>query len=261
MKTYILIFFILGFENLAFSQNDKIDFTKNSIGLQLGYNAGYLKDVNFSALNYKEGGLLYSLKFEHHPPNEKEIIDAEFNFCLGTLKTKASDNLTSASTMANFEFSYLRKLIQKRAAIYLGAQYNSYLQILDWQGYESFSFLSTHGIGFKGLLSYPLSSKHKFTSSLFIPVFQNLVRPPYNGIDEKIIENQDNISLIIFDGQPASFNQYFAFDWKLNYLFSLSKKFDLSATYLLRYQKTSEINEITHLQNQLSVGLNFKFGS
>ncbi len=248
------------FGNQGFSQDSATKSYNNSIGFRVGYDQGYLKDLNFSPLNYNEGGLLYALNYTNQSPNEKGIFNVAFEFSSPQLKAKTSGYLTSYLTMANLEIAYVRRVTTKeKLSLYLGGQYSSYLQIADWQDFESFSFLASHGIGIKGLLSYNLDSKHRFSSSLFIPVFQFLARPPYNGIDEEVIENQDNIEKIIFNAKPTSFNQYLAFDWRINYLFSLSKRFDLSATYLLRYQNLSEINKVIHLQNQLSVGLNVNF--
>jgi hypothetical protein len=248
----------------AFSQNEKVKSSlskvyKNQIGIQVGYNQGYLKDLNFSPLNYKESGTLYALNYTHQKP--KGIFYVDLDFSLGKLKTRASKHFTSSMTLANLEISYVRKLTKKESKYFfhLGGQYSSYLQILDWNDYESFSFLAIHGIGVKGLLSYNINSKHKFNTSLFIPVFQDLVRPPYNGIDETIIENQDNTVKLIFAGKPSSFNTYCSFDWKFNYLYSISNRLDLTATYLARYQNVFEINTVKHLQNQFTVGVNFNF--
>ena len=249
-----------------FSQIEKSDSNlskvlNNKIGIQIGNNFGYLKDLNFSVLNYNESGLLYSLDYINQKPNGKGIFNADIDFSLGKLKSKASEYFTSDITLANLEVSYIRLLAKKENQLifFLGGQYNSYLQILDWNDFESFSFLATHGIGVKGLLQCNLNSKHTFKTSLFIPVFQNLVRPPYNAIDETIIENQDNTLKLIFSGKLSSFNTYFSFDWKLNYVFEVAKRFDLTATYLVRYQKVSEINTVKHLQNQITFGANFKF--
>lgn len=234
---------------------------KNKIGIQLGYNQGYLKDLNFSVLNYQEGGVMYSLQYSRQQPNGKSIFNVDGDFSLGKLKTSASDDLTSSITMSNLEISYVRLLSPKEQTtrFYLGGQYNTYLQILDWNNLESFSFLVTHGVGVKGLLAYNFNPKHQFTTTLFIPIFQNLVRPPYNGIDETVLENQDNTVKLIFLGKPSSFNTYVAFDWTFNYAYSLSNKFALTATYLVRYQQVIEINRTKHLQNQLTVGMDYKF--
>ena len=233
----------------------------NQIGIAIGTNQGFVKDLNFSALNYRESGLLYSLEYIRKQRNGKGILIADADVSLGKLKTKASDFFTSNNTMANLEVSYLRKINLKspKWETFVGVQYNTYLQILDWYDFESFSFLATHGIGPKAMVSFKLNHRNRFQTSLFLPLFQNLVRPPYNGIDETIIENQDNTLKLIVSGKLASLNKYFAFDWKLNYSFALTQRFDLNVSYVLRYQNVNEVNKFVHLQNQLTTGLTFKF--
>jgi len=265
-KNTLLLTLLIVFVYSAFSQKNEVQTNtskpfNNRIGLEIGYNQGYLKDDNFSALNYKESGLLYSLSYTNQNPDGKGVFNVDMDFSLGKLKTSVSEDFMSAITIANLEVSYVRKLKTKdnHISLYLGGQYNSYLQILDWKDFESFSFLATHGIGIKGLLAYHLDSKQKLTASLFIPVFQDLVRPPYNGINETIIENQDNTVKLIGTGKPSSFNTYVAFDLKFNYSYSISSRYDLATTYLLRYQNVSETNTVKHLENQLTVGLNYKF--
>lgn len=260
----ILLIGILAYTNLIFAQenqfNEKaVDSFKHKIGLLIGYNQGYLTDLNFSPLNYRENGLLYSLKYTRQ--TNKAVFNVTADFSLSKIKTKASADFTSSMTMGNLEMSYCRLLSRKQSktSFYLGGQYNSYLQILDWKEFESFSFFVSHGVGLKGLLQHEFNSKHRITTSLFIPIFQNLVRPPYNGIDENVIENQDNQVKLIFSGKPSSFDSYFACYWHLNYFYLISKRFELEVSYLARYQNTFEINELKHWQNQFSVGGNLKF--
>lgn len=260
MKKYSIIGFFLLLGNLAFSQVDTIRSSKQHLGIRFGYNHGYLKDLNFSPLNYTEGGLIYSLNYMHQSENTKSIFNAAMEFASLSLDSKASAYFESNLTLANIEIAYVRQVMRNKGiSLYLGGQYSSYLHIVDWQYYESFSYLASHGLGMKGLFLYELSSTHRFSSSLFLPVFQFLARPPYNGLNEEIIENQDAIGKIILNGKPSSFKHYLAFDWKINYLFSLSKRVDLSATYLLRYQHLPEINKVSHLQNQFFLGANIKF--
>lgn len=245
---------------LGFSQVDTTKTSQNSLGIRVGYNQGYFKDLNFSPLNYTEAGMLFGLTYTKLSSKEKGVLNVDLEFSSSQLKTKKSSYLVSNSTLANLEISYLRRVSSsKDLSFYIGGEYSSYVQIVDWQDFDSFSYLASHGIGVKGLLFYDLTPIHRFSTSLFIPVFQFLARPPYNGIDEEIIENQDNIAKIIFNGSPSSVGQYLALEWKINYLLSISEKVDLSATYLLRYQNLSEINKVIHLQNQLSIGANIKF--
>ncbi len=86
-----------------------------------------------------------------------------------------------------------------------------------------------------------------------------MARPPYNGRDEFIIENENSPAKIFFNGKIATFNQYYGFSWKTQYIFTVNKLIDLSANYNLNLQKVTGVNKLTHLQNQLQAGLNIKF--
>lgn len=262
MNKFILLSFVTLLSISGLAQNKSIEKTKlNHIGIAVGYNQGYVNDLNFSALNYHESGLCYSLDYIRQQRNGKGFLIVDADVSLGKLKNRASGFFTSNNTVANLEISYLHKIYLKnpKCETYLGGQLNTYLQILDWNDYESFSFLATHGIGPKVLVSFKLNPNNRFQASLFLPLFQNLVRPPYNGIDELIIENQDNTIKLITSGQPASFNKYMALDWKLIYSLAITHVFDWNFSYLLRYQNINEVNKFVHLQNQLTTGLTFNF--
>lgn len=256
LKNIILFIFFLLFSCLS-----RVKGQENQIGFDLGFNQGFLKDLNFSPLNYQEGGLLYSLDYVRKQSKGKGILSIDADFSFGKLQTAASESFISEQTLFNLELSYLRKinLENQNWQFYLGGQYNSYLQILDWNDFDSFSFLATHGIGLKGFTAYKINDKNSIQSTFFLPLIQNLVRPPYNGIDEYIIENQDNILKILTHGKPAVFNKYIAFDWKVNYIYVLNSRLNLRISYLLRYQNVNEINKFIQLQNQFTTGLLLKF--
>lgn len=262
MNNFILLnlLFLISISIKAQNSYEEEDL-RNQIAIAIGFNQGFVKDLNFSVLNYRENGSSYSLEYNRKQRNDRGIWIFNADVSLGKIKTKATDFFTSNTTMVNLEVSYLRKvkLEKSKWQMFVGGQYNSYLQILDWNDLESFSFLATHGIGPKVLVNFKLNYRNRFRTSFFIPLFQNLVRPPYNGIDESIIENQDNTLKLIVSGKPAFLNKYFAFDWKLNYIYVLTRKFDLKFSYLLRYQNVNEINKFIHLQNQVTTGLNFKY--
>ncbi|MEQ9413040.1 MAG: hypothetical protein RIF39_04385 [Cyclobacteriaceae bacterium] len=264
--TVILFFYLFTFFTFlsisGMAQNRIEEKTKlNQIGMAAGNNRGYVKDLNFSALNYHETGFFYSLDYIRQQRNGKGLLIVDADVSLGKLKTRTSYFFTSNNTMANLEVAYLRKINLKNLKLetYVGGQFNTYLQILEWNDYESFSFVATHGIGLKTIVNFKLNSKNRFQTSLFLPLFQNLVHPPYNGIDETIIGNQDNMFKLIISGQPASLNKYLAFDWKLNYSLAFTYRFDWNVSYLVRYQNINEVNKFVHLQNQLTTGLTFNF--
>ena len=263
----ILIILCLSTITLVHSQSKQsLDTTadfKNSIGFEIGYNQAYLKDINFSPLNYTGGGILYSLMYTHQIPEGIGIFNVDVDFSAGTIGTDANDFFDSSYTLVNAEISYLRKIysIEDTWSFFLGGQYNTYAQEIDADEVEATSYLAAHGIGAKALATYRVNAKHRFNTSVVIPVVQILVRPPFNGENVSTQQKIDNGEFlnVLFSGDIATFDAYFALDWKLNYQYELSSKVDLTATYLLRYQNVSGFNKLTQLHNQLSVVLLLKF--
>ena len=96
-------------------------------------------------------------------------------------------------------------------------------------------------------------------ASLSIPVFQSLARPPYNGIDEFIIENQDKPADIIFSGTPTSFNDFIAFEFCVDYTYKLTKRIDWHTNYTLYTQQVMESNRFKSLSNTITTGVAIKF--
>ncbi len=256
---------ILFYQNLSSQNNSqygKLTPKNHQLSVLVGANQGFVKDANFSALNYSENGLLYALKYVKHKSNRKSFFQIDIDYSDSDLTTITSEHFTSLSTLANVEISYLRKLKQpknEQLTFYLGGQYFFSLQILDWLNFEAFSFTAVNGIGLKGHVHYNINKKSMINSSLFIPLIQNLSRPPYNGIDEFILKNEDNSAAIIFAGEIATINKYLGFDWSVNYSYSLFNHFNIITSYTLRYKKLPKVNKMIHLQNQITVGLTYKF--
>jgi hypothetical protein len=235
---------------------------KSSIGLSYGVNSGLLKDLNFSPLHYKETGHLFSLKYLRNNPKSKNIFEVDVDFSSGKTKTDASTFLTSNFIYGKINTSYYRKINASKnnqRNFYAGAGYATNLFYVEWDDNEAFSYVATHGLTLNLKTNYAINQRNQVYSSISIPFLQLLARPPYNGRDEFIIENQNNPAKIFFHGKLATFNQYYGFSWATQYNFSVSKRIDLSLNYNLNLQKVTGGNKLIHLQNQLQAGLNFKF--
>ncbi|MGC3945701.1 MAG: hypothetical protein QM762_14465 [Chryseolinea sp.] len=92
-----------------------------------------------------------------------------------------------------------------------------------------------------------------------IPLLTNLVRPPYNGFDQYIVEHENEVAHLSVRGKTATFNKYIAFDWKTRYQYNLSERVGLVFNFLLRYQFVAGDNNVKHLQNQLTTGIAVKW--
>jgi hypothetical protein len=235
---------------------------KSTIGLSYGVNSGLLKDLNFSPLHYQETGRLVSLQYLRNNPNRKNIFEMGIDFSSGKARADVSAFLTSNFIYGKINASYYRKINASKNDqwnFYAGAGYATNLFYVEWDDNEAFSYVATHGLTLNFKTNYAINQRNQVHSSISLPFLQLLARPPYNGRDEFIIENQNNPAKIFFHGKLATFNQYYGFSWATQYHFSMSKHTDLSLNYNLNLQKVTSENRLIHLQNQLQAGLNFKF--
>jgi hypothetical protein len=260
MKNALIIIAFLISTTALFGQTENT--FNNNLSLDLGYNQGYMKDLNFSPLNYTQGGKLLGLNYQKNGANGKNRIEAGVHLSAGKLNTAASDYFKAIYILATFDASFLRKIHASDDAklfYFVGGEYKSNIQYMAWKGSEAIGFVATHGIAIKGLVTYKLSEKQQLESSLTIPIVQNLVRPPYNTIDEFISANQDNFIKIATTGKLASWDKYQALTWKTNYKYDFSRRFALNLTYAMQLQHVSDIHSLTQLNNQFLTSFTFKF--
>jgi hypothetical protein len=236
--------------------------TSNQVSLETGLIKGYFKDLNFAQLNYNESGALLSLTYLRQNPDGNRIFAADIDFANGKIKSDVGEFFDARHTLGNVELSFLwrlRQLKKTNLSFFLGPQYNSFIQYVDWNDQEAWTYLAAHGLNIKGFVRYKGSGRRSFETSISIPVVLVFVRPPYNGYDLFIQENSENLLKIAFRGELASFNKYFAVDWKTIYRYAASNHLDFIFGFLFRYQGVSGYNKIRHFQNQLTVGFAIKF--
>jgi hypothetical protein len=235
----------------------------NSIGFGVGPILGYLKDKNYSPLNYRESGIVLSLFYENVNRKGNRIIAAQIDYASGKLKTDAGADLTTSRYEGNIEISMLFRISppeKKRLVFFAGPHYNSFAYYMQWgDERDAWNYLMVHSLNLKGFLRYNLSERKSFRTTLSIPVIENLVRPPYNGFDQFIVENQEKVIMLAFHGKLASFKDYRALDWKTSYRYTLSSGVDFNVSYLFRFQQVTGENKLVRFQNQLAGGFTFKF--
>lgn len=258
MKKYTITFLaLLCFLNIAQGQNlEKM--SKNQIEVGFGYQKNYLKDNIYSPLNQVGGGFATLLKYKRI---SKNIFGVNIQFSPGSLNSGPSNRFTTSYINANLELEYLFNLTQEENAyqFFLGPAYNTRVLYFDWNDLDAFSYVASHGIGIKGLVSKRIKEKHLIQATLSVPVFQFLARPPYNGIDEFIIENQDSPAKIILGGTPSSFNKFLALEFCVDYKYKLTQHIDWFLNYTLYTQKAREPNLLKSLSNTIVTGITFNF--
>jgi len=258
MKTEIATILSFVLFTLTVQAQSAAKASNNYIGLGIGYRFDNLNDQNFSPLNQKGGGLFYALFYEKRGKN---ILKLNINYSDGTLVSGARDAFETTYYTATIGVSYLKNLSPSEATtkLYIGGTYNLDVYYMDWSNQDAFSYITTNGLSIAGAFTKQLNDKQFVESSIAIPFLQVLSRPPYNGINEFIIENQDNPVKIIFDGNLTSFKKYQAIIWDINYNLEISNHINWRLNYTLNVKKVNELNKFKSVSNLLSTNLSYKF--
>ena len=258
MKKSIYLFITLLFLLKTVQGQNVAQVFKNQIEVGIGYQSNLIKDTNFSPLNQKGGGFATLVKYQRI---SKNILGANIQFSSGSIDSGTANEFSTSYINANVGFEYLFGLSEEKNTyhFYVGPAYNTKVLYLDWYNLDAYSYVATHGIAVKGLISRTIKTTHLIQASLSLPVFQFLARPPYNGIDEYIIENQDNPAKILFNSSPSSFNTFIALEFYVIYKYKLSKRIDWYLNYTLYTQKALEPSLFKSLSNTITTGIAINF--
>lgn len=231
---------------------------KNYVGVGIGYSFDHINDQNLSPLNQKGNSLFYTIFYERRSEN---ILKIALTYGDGNLKSGLKDKFDTSYYVANLSVSYYRNLSSAQSAtkFYLGGTYNLKVLYTDWFDQDAFSYLTTNGLSISGAISQRINEKQYVESTLSVPFLLFLSRPPYNGIDETIIENQDEPIAIILDGKLTSFKKYRAITWNVNYNREIFRRFNWKVDYTLNVQKVTDVNEYKSISNLVSTSLIYKF--
>lgn len=246
---------------------------KNSLGLSIGYNTGYFKDVNFSPLNYKDRGLTFKLNYDKYLDKSNSWIKAYFDLTKSSLKSSVfevyndSDGISPDFFLSDYwsvklKIAYLKQLPKatQRLAIHLGGQLHTNVNIVFLNGgTNAFTFLFAHSVDFASNITYDLNDKHQIQSSLSIPLITLLGRPPYAGYDKEVLDNQEAPLRLITNGKISTWNTYLAFDWETTYRYHLSTRWDAVLQYHVHYQRASQTYRLVNWKNQILAGIAYTF--
>jgi len=136
---------------------------------------------------------------------------------------------------------------------------SSKVKSLDWENTESFSYFAVHSFVIRGSYQSKITDRLSLDISISIPFVSFLARPPYNGINEEIIDNQDNIIAIITKGEVESFNAYFNIDSEFDFSYTLSKSIAVNAKISFDYNTIYSGNAWTQFQVVTNTGLTYNF--
>lgn len=230
--------------------------------VSIGTNHGYFKDSNYSPLNYQQKGM--SLGLDYTKYSKDHLFGVHLDFSLNNLQTNAAEHFASDYLMGTIAIDFLKKSksFQNKSSLYLGGQVQTNNHLVYYDGFESFTYMFNHSVALKGFYTTSNSTRHSFQTSLSIPLFNYMVRPPLNGFDKTTESNEEHpLRLLTADGKITSINTFLAVDWAIKYRYAMSQNFDLAIGYNIQYQRHKDIHQLTRLENQFAVSAIWKLGS
>ena len=232
---------------------------KNNINLGFGLGCGYLKDQNYSPLSYSSGEVVVNAGYRRNINGNLLFLTSNIQF--GDLNTAVSKFNTSDHYNANLELGFLGNIPVNASEIKLrlGGQYHAYFDIVFYDSESAITFYGLHSLDLTGSISWNISSKHALSSTISLPVFGLLIRPPWTGWDMYITEHEDNRLPLFFRGKWTSLNDFFAVNLNIKYHFAIGPGWDLTAEYMFRYYRTDELETAIIPSNQFNVGSSFSF--
>lgn len=262
MKT--IHFFIIGL-GLLFSissYGQQTNLSNKALGISVGYNYGYFKDLNFSPLNYQQKGL--AIAFDYTMPNRRngDLFNIHLGFTPNKMETTTAEYFTVDFYNGTIQLDYLKKLKFNKAKLttYLGGQLNTNNTFVFWEGTNSFTYNFAHSLGIKGQIDWQLNNGNGIQSSLAIPLVNWSVRPPYNGFNKTTEANEERyLRLLTEEGKVTTLDTYFTLDWDIQYRLVTGGKWDLALKYGIQYQHFNDTHSLTRIQNQFAVTGILKF--
>lgn len=228
------------------------------LSLRVGYQDNYLKDNVLSPLHYRGVGLQYGLSYRRIGEN---IFGISVVYGAGEVSSNETSGFTNTFLDINIGLQYLFRIKNNIESLdfYLGGAYETKAFFIEWNDLDAFSYTSSQGLVFRGLVAKRINDRHSVQTSIGVPIVQFLGRPPYNGIDEFIIENQDNPVKIMLQGEPASFGEYLGLDWGLAYAYQISPRMAWNLAYSISFQKVNNLHSYKRMAMTPETGITLKF--
>jgi len=258
MKQSVLSIIVILFLKTTLSARQNQLVPAHYVGLGIGISFDRINDNNFSPLNQKGTSFFYSIFYERH---SKDILKFNIKYGRSTLKSGSSQKLNTSYSRGSIGITYLKNISEQRQTtkVYIGGSYTLNLLYMDWYNQDAFSYTASHGLAINTAVSKQVTAKHYVESTISIPLVQFLSRPPYNGLDAFIIDNQDTPLKIIFNGKLSSFKAFKSINWNVNYRYGFSDRFNWKVDYDLHIQNLKTENAFRSLSNRISTSILYKF--
>lgn len=233
LNKFLLSTICLLFYTVLHSQTD---LKKNNFEFSTGYNAGFLKNLDFAPVRrYDYNALNYQLKYTRITKREK-LFEVQLDYLNSELKSDLIPGSNPSYSKIILNFSSLKRIFNKnRFVIHVGLQSQTNVSsYFNWKAYDV-----QQKLGIAGRFTFKIDKKNSLSSKLTIPFI--LWRTS------------------TFEENFYSLKRYQSVLWNTEYKYSLSKKIDLKANYNFNYDRLQISNAYRELQYQINLGIKFKF--
>ncbi len=229
----------------------------NLISLEAGLSNEVLLDQTFSRLKFQGWVPCFKVGYEKKIPKSyfwKLTLRAAYGGVDYNNTLFSSDFIE-----ARLVCSYARAVwIKPNNIAYVGANISSNVGILDYNGFDSGSWLTAQNIAAFSRLETKITQKHGLETTFALTLLSAYSRPPYGGINEFIVANSDNIPAIIYSNiKLDSFNKVLCPELNLNYTYQLPK-LTLFAGINYRYIRVLSVRKLYRNSTAFKVGIEIK---
>jgi len=253
MKKLLLIFKSLLITCTVLGQND-LTSIKNYLTIQPGISYLSLKDQTFSPIVFSGTSPTIKLGFGQNRRNEARW-NTDISASYGNIDYQ-NEYFPSAYLSAQFSFNYLSKFKSLgKANLFLGAQFRSVLNILDFEGFNSGSWYSAQQLEPMLIYDFRISEEQSITAQFSYPIASLVSRPRYSK-DEFVVANSANIPKILYSRMNLySLNKLINPNFKLGYSYDFRKVvFSITGEY-----DYLQVNSITkYYKNEWGLNLSFQ---
>lgn len=226
----------------------------NYLFVQAGIESLSLKDRTFSPTVFSGVVPQVGVGF-HQNIRDERLWNARVSASVGTIDYE-NRYFPSDYTSAQLTFNYLWKAETiGQSKLFVGAQLESVLNVLDYEGFSSGSWFSAQQLEPIVQYTYPIAENQSISGQFSYPILSLVSRPPYAGVDETVVINSDNIPKILYSRTELySLGKLIDPNLELKYVYRFSKGvFTLAANY--NYLQVNSIRK--YYRNRLGINATY----
>lgn len=167
----------------------------NTLQGNIGFDYGYLKDLNLSPLHYEEQGNTYALGYNWQEASTLNKFTFLLDYSNGLLRTDVSKDFTTGHIQGSFRIEQLRRfdLLDINTTDWaIGVWHYCHLNYLDWNQQNASSFLAKHRLDCPPSFNLQIQKQDHFSLQLHVPLGSLIAHSPYNKTDPELAFVNEN---------------------------------------------------------------------